>query len=961
MLGRLKMGMTQSIEEYKILASKIFVTEPKTSSKKRVSAFSAKKLEAAIKRMIHNNCTDPNCPKRKSDGHITENDTCPHGDMLLADEKCTRTAVLAMTKANIETLPTFLTTYHNSGSLTGCKVWEAARATSAAINLFDPINLGRDEIQFIDASYGYNNPCEALIWEAEREFPGRPIMILSIGTGLGDVVEVSDSRDSVLKALRKTATSFKQIDLRLEQKYNSPGVYFRFNVQIGLRDNKVLDRQMFSDISAHTVNYLKEKTRSVERFVDTFTRNGVSQPKAQHDENDKKCLSDLCITDPSTDKRDIESRKGSLLKDSYRWILSHENFQQFLNDSESPILWIKGDPGKGKTMLLCGIIDELERTSPTSLSYFFCQATNDRLNTATSVLRGLIYHLACHDPRLTKHVRKKHDLNKDVFRNEGSWHELCDILGSMLDDPSLENAILIVDALDECIFVAYRPLTLEELCVLVESLGGVEKQEVEELIALCGSFLTIHNNVISFVHQSAKDYFQDKALGKILPFGIQHQHQTIFSRSLDVLHKKLRRDIYNLTAPGCLIEELSAPQPDPLVAIGYSCFFWVDHLNDSSTNGMVSKNDEILAFLSEKYLQWLEAVSLLRGISIAGRAMEKLKLYSEKAPQNLRDLVNDAHRFFLLHAGVIEIAPLQVYSSALIFSPTDSLIRRMFCHEEPEWIELIPKVEANWDACPRSTEGHHSHVISLVFSNDGQRLASGSYDKTVKIWDTTSGACLQTLEGHHREVTSAVFSNDGQRLASVSYDKTVKIWDTTSGACLRTLEGHTWSTTSVVFSNDGQRLASGSYDKTVKIWDTTSGACLQTLEGHCLKVTSVVFSDDGQRLASGSWDSTVKVWDATSGACLQTLEGHYRRVTSAVFSTSAQPLVSSFVDQPSSLHSDFDNYCISRDHAWVLQGQKRILCLPPSYRPVKSAIACQAVGFSISSGRIMVMRFGSIG
>ncbi|KKF93514.1 Vegetative incompatibility protein HET-E-1 [Ceratocystis platani] len=271
--------------------------------------------------------------------------------------------------------------------VTDCKVWQAARATSAAITLFDPIKLGRDGIEFIDASYGYNNPCEALISEAGRQFPGRHIMILSIGTGVDDVVEISDSRGSVLEALRKMATSSKQTDLRLKEKYNSPGVYRRFNVEIGLRDNKVLDREIFGNISAHTMNYLKEKARSVDRFVSTFARSGVSQPKAQHDENDKKCLSDLCITDPSTDKKEIESRKGGLLKDSYQWILSHKSFQQFLNDSESPILWIKGDPGKGKTMLLCGIIDELKRANQTSLSYFFCQATNDRLNTATSVLR----------------------------------------------------------------------------------------------------------------------------------------------------------------------------------------------------------------------------------------------------------------------------------------------------------------------------------------------------------------------------------------------------------------------------------------------------------------------------------------------------------------------------------------------------------------------------------------------
>ncbi|KKF92131.1 Vegetative incompatibility protein HET-E-1 [Ceratocystis platani] len=450
MLGRLKMGMTQSVEEYKILASKMFVPAPKTSFKKRVSAFSAKKLEVAIKQMIHNNCTDPNCSKRKSDRHITENDTCPHGDMLLADEKCTRTAVLATTKANIETLPTFLTTYDTPAYLTDCKVWEAARATSAALTLFDPIKLGRHGIEFIDASYGYNNPCEVLIWEAERQFPGRPIIILSIGAGLGDVVETSDSRGPVLEPLRKMATISERTDLRLKQKYNSPGVYHRFNVKIGLRDNKALDRQMLGAISAHTINYLEENNQSVEQFVATFTRSGVPQLKAQDDENDKKYLSDLYVTDPSIDKMDIESRKGGLLKESYRWIVSHENFQQFLKESESSILWIKGDPGKGKTMLLCGIIDELERARQASLSYFFCQATNDRVNTASSVLRGLIYYLACRNPHLTKHIRNRYGRKKDVFNSPGAWHELCEILTSMLNDPSLKNAILIVDALDEC-------------------------------------------------------------------------------------------------------------------------------------------------------------------------------------------------------------------------------------------------------------------------------------------------------------------------------------------------------------------------------------------------------------------------------------------------------------------------------------------------------------------------------
>ncbi|KAL2885250.1 Vegetative incompatibility protein HET-E-1 [Ceratocystis lukuohia] len=771
------------------------------------------------------------------------------------------------------------------------------------------------------------------------------------------------------------------------------------------------------------------------------------QAKAREDDKYNECLKDLYVTDPRTDKKSIEVRKGGLLKDSYKWILEHQDFQKFKNEADSRILWIKGDPGKGKTMLLCGIIDELESDQSISPYYFFCQATGGSgLNTATSVLRGLIYHLAQVNPQLITYVRKKYDCTgKQLFENKGAWHDVSEIATAMLKDSSLENAVLIVDALDECVedqellldfikssnakwilssrnrpeieqglndvtqgakihleinqnsvslavdffmkykvdqlvqkkgysgemkqavleylqsnahgtflwvalvcqelsssktrrwetlaklksfppgldalyrqmleeisesphaqlykeviakvLVVYRPITLEELGALVEVLKDFNREDIEEVVASCGSLFTLHNNVVSFVHQSAKDYFQGEALNQVLPFGISHQHQVVLVRSLELLRQTLKRDIYNLQAPGSLIDEISAPDPDPLAAVKYSCIFWADHLHGSPPDVIARENDTILSFFKEKYLQWLEALSLMHGIYTGVQAIRRLATCLEKASTELQDIVKDASRFLLSNTGGIGAAPMQVYASALVFSPTNSIIRRIFEQEEPDWIKIKPRVEADWDACLQTLEGHDSNVTSVVFSTDGQRLASGFYDNTVKIWDATSGACLQTLEGHGDWVRSVVFSTDGQRLASGSDDRTVKIWDATSGACLQTLEGHANYVTSVVFSTDGQRLASGSYDNTVKIWDATSGACLQTLEGHDNYVRSVVFSTDGQRLASGSDDSTVKIWDATSGACLQTLEGHGGWVTSVVFSTDGQRLASGSYDR----------------------------------------------------------------
>ena len=139
------------------------------------------------------------------------------------------------------------------------------------------------------------------------------------------------------------------------------------------------------------------------------------------------------------------------------------------------------------------------------------------------------------------------------------------------------------------------------------------------------------------------------------------------------------------------------------------------------------------------------------------------------------------------HKWAIENSPLQAYVSALIFSPTRSLIRDLFKREEPDWITIKPAIEDKWSPCLQTLEGHSDWVRSVTFSHDSARLASASDDRAVKIWDASSGECLQTLKGHSNSVISVAFSHDSTRLASASIDRTVKIWDASSGECLQTL------------------------------------------------------------------------------------------------------------------------------------------------------------------------------
>src|SRR5256885_17216548 len=104
------------------------------------------------------------------------------------------------------------------------------------------------------------------------------------------------------------------------------------------------------------------------------------------------------------------------------------------------------------------------------------------------------------------------------------------------------------------------------------------------------------------------------------------------------------------------------------------------------------------------------------------------------------DLVRDARRFILSHKGVIEMAPLQVYASALVFSPTRSVVRKYFQAEEPDWITTKPAMEADWNACLQTLEGHSGRVRSVVFSSNGQHLGSALCGRTMKIWDLALGA-----------------------------------------------------------------------------------------------------------------------------------------------------------------------------------------------------------------------------
>jgi WD40 repeat protein/tetratricopeptide (TPR) repeat protein len=197
-------------------------------------------------------------------------------------------------------------------------------------------------------------------------------------------------------------------------------------------------------------------------------------------------------------------------------------------------------------------------------------------------------------------------------------------------------------------------------------------------------------------------------------------------------------------------------------------------------------------------------------------------------------------------------------------------------------------------------EGHSDIVWSVIFSPDGQLLASGSRDKMVKLW-RPNGTLFQTLAGHSNSVTSVSFSPDGKTLASASLDKTVKLWrkNPITGEFdprpYKSLEGHLDWVYCVSFSPDGNILATGGKDATIKLWHK-DGSLVKTLKGHQGVVNWVTFSPDGQFIASASEDKTVKIW-RRDGSLVATLQGHNKGVTAVAFSPNGQILASGSRDK----------------------------------------------------------------
>ncbi|KAF3917689.1 hypothetical protein AA313_de0209527 [Arthrobotrys entomopaga] len=447
-------------------------------------------------------------------------------------------------------------------------------------------------------------------------------------------------------------------------------------------------------------------------------------------------------------------------------------------------------------------------------------------------------HLACKELAKSKRRKALSTLEALPSGLDGFYENMF----NKIQTSNLEEDYDICSRVLSSALIANRPLRLLEIWVVAGLPYDMDEHEIEEHVKQCGSFLVIQNKTIFFVHQSSKDFLDGKIGTKlIMPGGLVENHRTIAWRCLMRLSKDLKMDFCDLKEPGFSVSDISEEQTNRLIPLDYACSHWVSHVKAIK----LFRHDEnlIWGFLKTHLLHWLE-VLLLVGASaeITSLLMDLESLVTYRS--DLRTLLRDAIRFVRYNSTAISSAPLQIYSSGLIFTPENSLIKKRFSDLIPSWIKFFTRDDEPWTSTIKTFE-HKGFIRSIVFSEDSKKMASISPSE-VRVWDVTSGLLLFCLNDESADFESIVFSPDNRWLALRWGNGILEVRQAgPSGFDRFAINDHSHPTSNASTLSPEQIITTP--------WGNGSSLC------------TLRFSADSQRLVSGSRNGKLEIWDFLRG------------------------------------------------------------------------------------------------
>ncbi|KAJ7613251.1 hypothetical protein DFH06DRAFT_1015013, partial [Mycena polygramma] len=341
----------------------------------------------------------------------------------------------------------------------------------------------------------------------------------------------------------------------------------------------------------------------------------------------------------------------------------------------------------------------------------------------------------------------------------------------------------------------YEPLDTASLAQLLQ----MDVKAVIRVLAPLSAVINVPEaaaGTIKVIHLSFREFMTSVIVHKRpdLLCGGDSQQWLVSLNILRVMQAELKFNICDL--PTSYLANMDMPDIQLRLAthisdhLRYSCQYWADHLTNTALNSDRAKEAE--KFLTTKFLFWIEVLSLLGMVRNSLTALSKCIAWTKGSvnkqhdthgehDQFLSDFCSDAKQFIAFFLPpIVQCAP-QIYISALALAPTESLISTIFRPAFPRLVSVSRGQMKQWPVTIAVLEGHTQGIESVAFSPDGKLIISGSWDRTIRIWDAESGEQLgDPLEGHAHRVSSVAFSPDGKWIVSGSHDETIRIWDAES-------------------------------------------------------------------------------------------------------------------------------------------------------------------------------------
>ncbi|KAL7801848.1 hypothetical protein V8C43DRAFT_312761 [Trichoderma afarasin] len=583
------------------------------------------------------------------------------------------------------------------------------------------------------------------------------------------------------------------------------------------------------------------------------------------------CLKDLFITDPEADKLRIESTKGGLFEKAYNWILTNENYLQWCDNAESRLLWIKGDLGKGKTMLLCGIIDELKKDRPTkNVCHFLCQATDSRLDNATSILRGLLHTIIGRQPVLFSHMRDAYEkAGKKLFEDMNSWYSLSQIFLNIVNDPHLESPIIIIDALDEC------QTNLSQLLDLIAKNVSSSSSKIKWLLSSRNEQNIIDALATAKNKRAISLELNADSVSKAIEDYINHEVQALstlkeYTQDQEAKVKKYLHENANGTflwvALVCA-QLKGASRYDPLPKLSE---FPAELMCDPRILGqgrkiltiatvarrpLTIKEFNSLVDTSEDHRQSLELVwENILGYFYFVHQSAKDFLITEASTQLFPDGLGLVHANIFMHciSAMHKTLRRNMYGLEKPGCQSDTLTSVAYCCVY--WIHHFEQSVAGPALSTSDDTERHRVLYTFLSGNYIYWLEALSLLKSILIVDERVPGLKDLIQDNYRFI---------QRFGNLIADFPLQLY---------IFEGHMGHILHLDVSCCGTWLASSSKDETVKIWETKTGRLIRSIKTY--SYSDISFSPwSSNEIACGGLDGDeIIVWDIVTGKMLQQIK-----------------------------------------------------------------------------------------